>query len=193
MLTALQTAVIHEISGLRRGHRCERLLPAKRRLCRGRVADLGEVPGWSGSLRPSTSGDNLDEASKASFVEATRSSSFDDEGLTVYGTVDAGSSDSVVAAEIVYGVVDDSDDSVIFIGEEPASFEALDDGSGQVAAFYDLTVLTLSDGIDTDFAYLDMEIDYESGLWFLDVPLWYVPPEEADTDDPPTTSSLDSR
>ena len=30
-----------------------------------------------------------------------------------------------------------------------------------------------------------MEIDYESGLWFLDVPLWYVPPEEADTDDPP--------
>ena len=134
-------------------------------------ADLGEVPGWSGILEASTAGDNLDEASKASFVEDDALEfSFDDEGLTVYGTVDAGSSDSVVAAEIVYGVVDDSDDSVIFIGEEPASFEALDDGSGQVAAFYDLTALTLSDGIDTDFAYLDMEIDYESGLWFLDVP-----------------------
>ena len=51
--------------------------------------------------------------------------------MTVYGTVDAGSSDSVVAAEIVYGVVDDSDDSVIFIGEEPASFEALDDDQGR--------------------------------------------------------------
>ena len=37
-----------------------------------------------------------------------------------------------------------------------------------------LTVLALSGSIDTDFAYLDMEIDYESRLWFLDVPL-YIP------------------
>ena len=189
VLTALQTAVIHEISGpaTRRATGVSVYFPPSANYVEDEYADLGEVPGWSGILEAFYfAGDNLDEASKASFVEDDALKfSFDDEGLTVYGAVDVGSSDSVVAAEIVYGVVDDSDGSVIFIGEEPASFEALDDGSGEVAAFYDLTVLTLSDGIDTDFAYLDMEIDYESGLWFLDVPLWYVPPEEADTDDPP--------
>jgi hypothetical protein len=189
VLTALQTAVIHEISGpaTRRATGVSVYFPPSADYVEDEYADLGEVPGWSGILEAFYfAGDNLDEASKASFVEDDALEFFfDDEGLTVYGTVDVGSSDSVVAAEIVYGVVDDSDGSVIFIGEEPASFEALDDGSGEVVAFYDLTALTLSDGIDTDFAYLDMEIDYESGLWFLDVPLWYVPPEEADTDDPP--------
>ena len=111
----LQTAVIHEISGPAAArHRCERLLPAKRRLCRGRVRRSGEVPGWSGILEAFyLAGDNLDGASKASFVEdGALEFSFDDEGLTVYGAVDVGSSESVVAAEIVYGVVDDSDGSV---------------------------------------------------------------------------------
>jgi hypothetical protein len=186
---ALQAVVIHEVSGpaTRRATGVSVYFPPSADYVEDEYADLGEVPGWFGILEAFYfAGDNLDEASKASFAEDDALEFyFDDEGLTVSGTVDVGSSDPVIAAEIVYGVVDDSDGSVIFIGEEPASFEALDDGSGEVAAFYDLTVLTLSDGIDTDFAYLDMEIDDESGLWFLDVPLWYVPPEETDTDDPP--------
>ena len=40
----------------------------------------------------------------------------------------------MIAAEIVYGVVDDGDGSVVAFDEEPASFEALDDGSEEVAA-----------------------------------------------------------
>jgi len=189
VLAALKATVIHEVSGpaTRRATGVSVYFPPSADYFDDEYTDLGEVPGWSGILEAFYfAGDNLDEESKASFAKDNALEfSFGDEGMTVYGTVDVGSSDSVIAAEIVYGIVDNSDGSVIFIGEEPASFEVLDDGTGEVAAFYDLTALTLSDGTDTDFAYLDMEIDDESDLWFLDVPLWYVPPDEADIDGPP--------
>ena len=44
---------------------------------------------------------------------------FDDSGINVFGTVIEGGSNSIVSAEILYGVIDDSDGSIIFIGEEP--------------------------------------------------------------------------
>lgn len=186
VLAALDETVIYEISGpaTRRATGVSVYFPPSLDYVSDRYAELDEVPGWFEILEAFYyAGENMDEGSKASFAEEEALEFyFDDEGLTVYGTVEVGSSDSIIAAEIVYGVVDDSDGSIVFIGEEPASFEALDDGSGEVAAFYDLTALTLSDGIDTDFAFLDMEIDEEDGLWFLDVPLWYVAPEELDGD-----------
>jgi len=189
VLAALDETVIHEISGpaTRRATGVSVYFPPSLDYVSDRYAELDEVPGWFEILEAFYyAGENMDEGSKASFAEEEALEFyFDDEGLTVYGTVEVGSSDSIIAAEIVYGVVDDSDGSIVFIGEEPASFEALDDGSGEVAAFYDLTALTLSDGIDTDFAFLDMEIGEEDGLWFLDVPLWYVAPEELDGDGPP--------
>lgn len=50
-----------------------------------------------------------------------------------------------------------------------------DDGSGLVAGFYDLTALTMSDGIDTAYAYVDLYLDPEAGLVTIDVPLAYYP------------------
>lgn len=108
---------------------------------------------------------------------------FDEDGLNLFGFFDTVAENNVVEAEIFYGVLDESDGSIIYIGEEPGEFST--DGSGLAAAIYDLTVLTISDGIDTDYAYLDLGIDRESGVATIDVPLWYVPPEEFDTDDPP--------
>lgn len=121
---------------------------------------------------------------RASFVEETGDAEyfFDEDGLNIFGYFDLAATDTIVGAEIYYGVLDETDDSIIFIGEEPG--DVATDGSGLVAAIYDLTVLTISDGEDTDYAYLDLEVDPDSGLLFIDVPLWYVPPEEFDTDDP---------
>ena len=108
---------------------------------------------------------------------------FDEDGLNMFGTLDLVAQDNLTEAIIFYGVLDESDGSIIFIGQEPG--ETSDDGSGFAGAIYDLTVLTMSDGIDTVSAYTDLTIDFDSDLLFFDIPLAYVPPDEFDTDDPP--------
>ena len=188
VLGALETVVIHEISGIATSEATglSVYFPPTSDYFDGGYFDLGEVPGWStvlnsyfdgGSRLASTVTSTFDEEIGIEYF-------FDDSGINVFGTVNEGASDSIVSAEILYGVTDESDGSIIFIGEEPAEYTSFGDGTGEVYGFYDLTALTLSDGIDTDYAYLDMEVDEESGFLFFDVPLWYVPPEEFDTDDP---------
>jgi len=188
VLGALETVVIHEISGIATSEATglSVYFPPTSDYFDGDYFDLGEVPGWStvlnsyfdgGSRLASTDTSTFDEEIGIEYF-------FDDSGINVFGTVNEGDSDSIVSAEILYGVTDESDGSIIFIGEEPADYTSFGDGTGEVYGFYDLTALTLSDGIDTDYAYLDMEYDEESGFLFFDVPLWYVPPEEFETDDP---------
>jgi hypothetical protein len=108
---------------------------------------------------------------------------FDEDGLNLFGFFDPALESTVVEAEISYGVLDESDGSIIFIGEEPA--EVSTDGSGIAAAIYDLTALTITDGEDTDYAYLDVNIDRDLEIATIDVPLWYVAPEDIERDVPP--------
>lgn len=147
---------------------------------------LEDIPVWPELLTSYyTAGEALPEAEQASFdnSEGEAQYFFDEDGLNIFDLFNAVAEGNIVAAKIQYGILDESDDSIIFIGEEPG--EVSDDGSGIAAAIYDLTVLTISDGEDTDFAYLDLEIDAENELLLIDVPLWYVPPEDFETDDPP--------
>lgn len=136
-----------------------------------------------------TAGQAIPEAEQPTFLptegraEGEGDYFFDEDGLNLFGTFDLAAEGNIVEAEIIYGVLDEDDGSTIFIGEEPA--EVSDDGSGLAGAIYDLTVLTITDGEDTDFAYLDLNFDRESEIVTIDVPLWYVPPEELDTDDLP--------
>jgi hypothetical protein len=53
-----------------------------------------------------------------------------------------------------------------------------DDGSGDVLGIYDLTVMTISDGIDTSYAYLTLAYDDEAAIATIDVPLAYFEPGE---------------
>ena len=69
---------------------------------------------------------------------------FDEDGLNMIGTFDEAAIGNVTGASIFYGVFDEELEAFVFIGEEPA--EVSDDGSGLVAAIYDLTVLTITDG-----------------------------------------------
>ncbi len=132
-----------------------------------------------------TAGQAIPEAEQVQFtnVDGQGEYFFDEDGLNLFGVFDVVAQNNVVEAEIFYGVLDENDGSIIYIGEEPG--EVSTDGSGIAAAIYDLTVLTISDGIDTDFAYLDLAIDQDAGIATIDVPLWYVAPEEFETDDPP--------
>ena len=188
VLGALETVVIHEISGIAtsKATGLSVYFPPSSDYFDDDYFDLGEVPGWSMVLNSYfNGGSRLASTDTAAFDEEIGIEYFfDDRGINVFGTVNEGGSDSIVSAEILYGVTDESDGSIIFIGEEPADYTSFGDGTGEVYGFYDLTALTLSDGIDTDYAYLDMEFDEESGFLFFDVPLWYTPPEEFDTDDP---------
>ncbi|MGY1752060.1 clostripain-related cysteine peptidase [Blastococcus sp. SYSU D01042] len=102
---------------------------------------------------------------------------FDQDGLNLFGTFDAAAADNVVWSSISYGQVGD-DGSVTFFGEEQA--EVADDGSGDVLGIYDLTVMTISDGIDTSYAYLTLGYDDEAEIATIDVPLAYYEPGEAE-------------
>jgi hypothetical protein len=72
----------------------------------------------------------------------------------------------------------ESDGSITFLGEEAANF--IDDGSGTVSGTYDLTTFTMSDGIDTFTAYLDLDVDEDSGLATIDVPMAYYAADDVD-------------
>lgn len=100
---------------------------------------------------------------------------FDEDGLNLFGTFDAAAADNVVWSSISYGQVGD-DGSVTFFGEEEA--EVAGDGSGDVLGIYDLTVMTISDGIDTSYAYLTLAYDDEAEIATIDVPLAYFEPGE---------------
>lgn len=140
---------------------------------------LEDIPVWPDLLQSFfTAGEAIPEAEQAAFTNPGGEGEyfFDEDGLNLFGTFDLAAEGNLVEAEIFYGVLDESDGSIIFLGEEPA--EVSDDGSGLALGIYDLTVMTITDGIDTDFAYLDLGIDLEAELATLDVPLWYVAPED---------------
>jgi hypothetical protein len=147
---------------------------------------LEDIAVWPDLLQSFfTAGDGIPQNAQPEFLNTDGQADyfFDEDGLNIFGTFDLAAQGNLVDASIFYGVLDEEDGSIIYIGEEDG--EVSDDGSGLAGAIYDLTVLTISDGVDTDYAYLDLTFDPESGLGYIDVPLWYVPPEELTTDDPP--------
>jgi len=103
--------------------------------------------------------------------------SFDADGLTISGVIDPAIAANVAEAYISYGVVDE-DGTITFFGDEPAV--VADDGSGLALGVYDLTALTMSDGIDTAYAYLSLTYDEGSGIASIDVPLAYYAADDVD-------------
>ncbi|MDO8391309.1 MAG: clostripain-related cysteine peptidase [Actinomycetota bacterium] len=105
---------------------------------------------------------------------------FDDYGVTVWGYIDPEIAANVSEAYISYGLVDE-DGSIVFFGDEPA--DVSDDGSGLVTGSYDLTMLTITDGVDTAMAYLWLSVDESTGVLQVDVPMAYYAPDAESDDD----------
>ncbi|SDF20433.1 hypothetical protein SAMN05660485_02861 [Blastococcus fimeti] len=100
---------------------------------------------------------------------------FDEDGLNFFASFEAAAADNVVWSSISYGELGE-DGSTTFFGEEQA--EVAEDGSGDVLGIFDLTVMTISDGIDTSYAYLTLAYDDEAEIATIDVPLAYYEPGE---------------
>jgi len=120
-----------------------------------------------------TAGQGIAPSDVPAFVNDEPDVSGDATGFTVEGTLDMASVESLSSATISYGIQYD-DGSVSYFGDEPATIT--DDGSGLVSGFYDLTVLHISDGVDTATAYISLSTDDETDGFGLEVPMAYYPP-----------------
>lgn len=107
---------------------------------------------------------------------------FDEDGFNIIGTFDPASGENLVEAIVSYGIVE-ADGSVTYLGEEPGA--VADDGSNRAIGIYDLTALSISDGEDTAFAYITLDVpeDEEDEVFTVDVPMAYYEPgdEEGET------------
>ena len=129
-----------------------------------------------------TAGEAIPEDELVTFEESTTSGPgatadyfFDENGLTIGASFASGNADNLAEAVVYYGLPQE-DGSIVFLGEEPGSI--YDDGSAD--ATFDLTTLTMSDGIDTLDVYLDLGYDAESDTFSIDVPLAYYEPGATD-------------
>jgi hypothetical protein len=98
---------------------------------------------------------------------------FEEDGVTISGTFAQGNADNLSEAIVSYGLPLE-DGSLVYFGEEPGNI--YEDGTAD--AFFDLTTLVVSDGVDTLDAYLALGYDEESDTVSIDVPFVYYPPDE---------------
>ncbi|MBK9178063.1 MAG: hypothetical protein IPM45_00585 [Acidimicrobiales bacterium] len=105
---------------------------------------------------------------------------FDADGLNLAGSFDPAAEPNIAEAYIQYGYLDANDGSLVYYGDEPADWST--DGSGLAAGIYDLTYFTITDGEDTSQAYFSLSEEPESGLATVDVPLFYLAPEDIGTE-----------
>jgi hypothetical protein len=145
---------------------------------------------WGGFLSSYfDAGKEIPADRQASFGDGGAQVVFDEDGLNLAASFEEAAADTVVTAAISYGEVGE-DGSVTFFGEEQA--EVAEDGSGDVLGIYDLTVMTISDGEDTSYAYLTLAYDDEAEIATIDVPLaYYEPGEQEEYRDVTLTISFD--
>lgn len=136
--------------------------------------------GWVDFLKAYyASGQAIAETDFPAFLNSEPDVTGDATGLTVEGTLDMVSVENLSSATVSYGIQQE-DGSVVYFGDEPAMIA--DDGSGLVTGFYDLTVLNISDGVDSATAYISLSTDDETDGFGLDVPMAYYPPEWVEGD-----------
>ena len=132
--------------------------------------------GWGDFLATYyTAGSQIPLAEQAQFLPGEAEVFFDDEALNITGFFELAAEDNLAEAFIRYGMVE-YDDSVTFLGQEPADIAP--DGSGYASGLYDLTALVMNDGEDEALAYFELLLDDETGLGTIDVPLGYYAPED---------------
>lgn len=99
---------------------------------------------------------------------------FDADGLNISASINPNSEEAIADTYIRYGIVE-SDDSVTFLGKEPAAVS--DNDSGTALGIYDLTTLTITDGVDTAPAFLDLTLGTD-GVMSISVPMAYYSPAD---------------
>jgi hypothetical protein len=136
--------------------------------------ELGLDSGWSEFLAAYYgAGNDIPADNEAQFAEGDAEVFFDEDGLNITASFASAVENNLAEAFIRYGVVE-ADDSITFLGQEPAAIA--DDGSGQALGIYDLTMMTISDGEDITGAYLDLTANDDFSVVTIDVPMGYYAP-----------------
>ena len=178
VIRALNDSVLHTVAGAatRGATGLSIYFPPQQQWFSGDYTTVSAAAPWAGFLDAYyTGGANIPEEEQPAFSTEDAEIFFDEDGLNIVGQFDIAAEGNISDAYTDYGIVD-PDGSIIFIGSEPA--EAAEDGSGFAIGIYDLTALTISDGIDTAYAYLELYYDPDTGLATIDVPLAYYAPGE---------------
>lgn len=180
VIRAINDSVIHTVAGAatRGATGLSIYFPPEAQWFDQGYTGLEAMSGWNGFLDAYYAGGAaIPVEEQPQFLSEDAEIFFDEDGLNIAGEFDLAAQGNITTASIDYGVVEE-DGSITFIGTEPA--EVADDGSGFAIGIYDLTALTVSDGIDTSYAYLDLTIDEEAELATIDVPMAYYPPGSDD-------------
>jgi hypothetical protein len=150
-------------------------LPPVAELADPAYVDLPSSASWSGFLDSYYgAGDAIPADQLPAFTdpETGPDVTFDDDGsVTLTGTFDPAALENITEATISYALVND-DDSITYLGEEVADFVE-EGGTATASGNYDLTVLEISDGSDSAYAYVDLNLSEDLGTAFLDVPMTY--------------------
>lgn len=142
---------------------------------------LDDVPAWQAMLAQYfASGALLAEGSRATFTEsADPVVAFGDDGVSVFAPMPAAGAESVADASVAVGF--DNDGELVYVLEMPATVME-QDGAVGVGAEYDLTYLTISDGVDDALVYQSIGIDPGTGHTVIDIPIDYVAPGDEPED-----------
>ena len=181
VIRAVNDVVLHSVSGAatRGATGLSIYFPPQAQWFSTDYSALPAAEAWAGFLNAYyTGGAAIPEAEQPQFDGEEATVSFGADGLTVSGTFDLAAQENVSEAVIEYGTIGE-DGSITFIGSEPATVS--DDGTGNVVGTYDLTALTISDGQDTAYGYVDLTVDAEAGVGTIDVPMAYYPPGDPNT------------
>lgn len=150
-------------------------LPPVADLADGAYLDVASAEAWAGFLDAYYSaGAAIRAAEQPAFTDPDSGPdvSFDDDGsITLTGTFDPAALDNITEATISYALVYD-DGSITYLGEEIADFDDTGDAP-EASGNYDLTVLEISDGEDSAYAYVELDLSDDLATAFFDVPMTY--------------------
>lgn len=142
--------------------------PAKQDYYDPAYGDLSVDTGWNEFLQTYyTAGTEIPEDEQASFVQDEATITFADNGLYIAGDFEPAAEGNISSAYISYGFWLE-DGTLALFGDEDSSYES--DGDTTIEDFFDLTMLQVTDGVDTMNAYLSLGYS-EDGMYIIDVPM----------------------
>ena len=173
VVAALDTVVLDEVFGAATSGATglSIYLPPVRDLADGAYLDVSSAGSWSSFLDTYyTAGDAIPPAEQPAFTEPSDGPdvSLDEDGVTLAGAFDPAALDNITEATISYALVND-DGSITYFGEEAADYDDAGDAPTATGT-YDLSYMEITDGEDSAYAYVDLDISDDLNTAFFDVP-----------------------
>lgn len=187
VVSALDDAVLEQVDGVATAGASglSIYLPPVAELADPAYADVATSGPWVGFLDTYYSaGDEIPAEELPAFTDPDAGPDvvFDEEGVSLSGSYDPAGLDNITEATISYALVND-DGSITYLGEEVTDFT--DEGGAPTASgTYDLTVMEINDGVDTAYAYVELNLSEDLTTAFFDVPMTYYASTDPDRLDP---------